>query len=146
MRRGCCNGMKIWASGGKKTEGIKPSANSLYAHSTLSDHRYHIISAFSFHPVKAVLNSSRTLLALGNLQLARGQPISSWSAAFNDVYKEPLGLQWVFGRGCARALSTILLNTARKHVPVLSRSLSICTKCHSITFLMGTSTNDAHSQ
>lgn len=105
-----------------------------------------VISAFSFHSVKAVLNSSRTLLAPVNLQLERGQPISSWCAAINDVYKEPRGLLWVFRRGCASALSAILLNTARTLTPVLSRCLSICTKCHNITFLIGTSTSDAHSQ
>lgn len=132
---------------GKKTEGIKLAANPLYAHSTYSRiTAIIVISAFSSHSVKAVLNSSRTLLAPVNLQLERGQPISSWCAAINDVYKEPRGLLWVFRRGCTSALSAILLNTARTHTPVLSRCLSICTKCHNITFLMETSTSDAHSQ
>lgn len=150
MRGGCCNEEKVeWKYGQVegKTEGIKLAANSLYAHSAYSKITAIIfISAFSLHSVKAILNSSHTLLAPVNLLLARGQPISSWGAAINDVYKEPCGLRWVFRWGCASALSAILLNTARTHTPVLSRCLSICTKCHNITFLMGTSTNDAHSQ
>jgi len=44
------------------------------------------------------------------------------------------------GSGGCLDEGAILLNTARTHTPVLSRCLSICTKCHNITFLMGTST------
>lgn len=76
----------------EKQKEIKLAANSLYAHSAYSKiTAIIVISAFSFHSVKATLNSSRTLLAPVNLQLARGQPISSWCAAINDVYKEPCG-------------------------------------------------------